>query len=69
MRTVAGEDVLVSMRPQDGAALTVTLSVGDDTVIAAISKVVDNTRLPSREGQDRTVWSIRVAAATDLAMV
>ncbi|KAI0435720.1 hypothetical protein F4803DRAFT_557712 [Xylaria telfairii] len=69
VRTIAGEDVLVIMRPQDGEALTVTVSVGDSTIIATISKVADNRRILFRGDQDSTVWLLRVAAATDLAMI
>ncbi|KAI0434848.1 hypothetical protein F5Y09DRAFT_337244 [Xylaria sp. FL1042] len=69
VRTVAGEDVLVIMRPRDGAALTTTVSVSDGVVIATISKVVDNTKKLFRGEQDNSVWELRVAAATDLAMI
>ncbi|KAI0805518.1 hypothetical protein GGR55DRAFT_280457 [Xylaria sp. FL0064] len=69
VRTVVGEDILVTMRPRDGAALTTTVSVGDGTIIAMISKVVDNTRKLFRGDQDNSVWVLRVAAATDLAMI
>ncbi|KAI1278894.1 hypothetical protein F5Y07DRAFT_359819 [Xylaria sp. FL0933] len=69
VRTVVGEDVLVAMRPRDGAALMATVSVGDSTTIATISKVVDNTSKLFRGDQDKSVWVLRVAAATDLAMI
>ncbi|GAP84639.1 putative duf567-domain-containing protein [Rosellinia necatrix] len=67
VRTVAGEDVLVIMRPQDGGALTTTVSVGG-TTIATIRKAVDNTKT-SRGDDDNSVWELRVAAATDLTMI
>ncbi|KAI0506243.1 hypothetical protein F5B22DRAFT_473586 [Xylaria bambusicola] len=67
VRTTAGEDVLVTMRPRDAAALTVAVTV-NDTTIAAIGKVADNRNTLSHKG-DSTVWSIRVAAATDLTLI
>ncbi|KAI1743975.1 hypothetical protein F4680DRAFT_326040 [Xylaria scruposa] len=67
VRTVAGEDILVFMRPQDGAALTTTVSV-DGTIIATIRKAIDNTKT-FRGDQDNSVWELRVAAATDLTMI
>ncbi|KAI1172194.1 hypothetical protein F4777DRAFT_562907 [Nemania sp. FL0916] len=67
VRTVAGEDVIVAMRPLDGAALTTTISVGD-VVIAIIRKVIDNTKT-FRGDQDNSVWELRVAPLTDLAMI
>ncbi|KAI1351285.1 hypothetical protein F5Y01DRAFT_283311 [Xylaria sp. FL0043] len=69
VRTVVGEDVLVAMRPRDGAALMATVSVGDGTTIATISKLVDNTSKLFRGDQDKSVWVLRAAAATDLAMI
>ncbi|KAI1127245.1 hypothetical protein F5Y10DRAFT_266318 [Nemania abortiva] len=67
VRTAVGEDILVSMRPQDGAALTTTVIISD-TIIATIRKVIDNTGI-SRGDRDSSVWELRVAAATDLTMI
>ncbi|KAI3335554.1 hypothetical protein F4824DRAFT_510754 [Ustulina deusta] len=53
VRTVAGEDILVCMRPQDGAALTTTVSVSG-IIIATIRKAIDNTKT-SRGDQDNSV--------------
>lgn len=71
VRTRAGEDVIVRMRPRDGGALVVAVEVGD-AVIATIRKVADNTTVKSsfaREEQDKTVWELRVAAAVDLSLI
>jgi hypothetical protein len=67
VRTAVGEDVLVTMRPQDDAALTTTVRVGD-TAVATIRKVVDNTKAVNGD-RDKSVWEVRVAAAVDLTLV
>ncbi|KAK5633151.1 hypothetical protein RRF57_008865 [Xylaria bambusicola] len=68
VRTTAGEDVLAVMQPRDATALTVTVSI-NDTIIATITKVADNRRILSHGDLDSSVWSIKVAAATDLTLV
>ncbi|KAI0552066.1 hypothetical protein F4679DRAFT_537550 [Xylaria curta] len=67
VRTAAGEDILVLMRPHDGAALMTTISV-DGTIIATIRKAIDNTKT-FRGDQDNSVWELRVATATDMTMI
>ncbi|KAI0116517.1 hypothetical protein GGR51DRAFT_555538 [Nemania sp. FL0031] len=67
VRTVVGEDVVVVMRPLDGAALATAVSVGG-TIIATIRKVVDNTKTLGGD-EDKSVWELRVAAAVDLSIV
>ncbi|KAF3059435.1 hypothetical protein GL218_04641 [Daldinia childiae] len=67
VRTQAGEDVLVIMRPNDHAALTTTISV-DSTSIATIRKVEDNDIAPLGT-RDRSVWEVRVASGVDLSLI
>ncbi|OTB13780.1 hypothetical protein K445DRAFT_319672 [Daldinia sp. EC12] len=67
VRTEAGEDVLVLMRPNGMAAITTTITVGDAT-IATIHKVEDN--LPgSRGGRERSVWAVRIAPGVDMSLI
>ncbi|KAI2780194.1 tubby C-terminal-like domain-containing protein [Daldinia loculata] len=67
VRTQAGEEVLVIMRPNDHAALTTTISV-DGTAIATIRKVEDND-IASLGTRDRSVWEVRVASGVDLSLI
>ncbi|RWA12045.1 hypothetical protein EKO27_g3073 [Xylaria grammica] len=67
VRTRVGEDVLVTMRPQDEAALMTTISV-DGTAIATIHMDSGKATTFGRD-QDNSVWELRVAAATDLTMI
>ncbi|KAI0122040.1 tubby C-terminal-like domain-containing protein [Daldinia grandis] len=67
VRTQAGEEVLVIMRPNDHAALTTTISV-DGAAIATIRKVEDND-LASLGTRDRSVWEVRVASGVDLSLI
>ncbi|KAI0160016.1 hypothetical protein GGR52DRAFT_174944 [Hypoxylon sp. FL1284] len=67
VRTDAGEQVLVVMRPNGHAAVTTTVSVGN-TVIATIQKVEDNS--PGMRGdRERSIWEARVPAGVDLGLI
>ncbi|KAI1474294.1 hypothetical protein K445DRAFT_315547 [Daldinia sp. EC12] len=67
VRTQAGEEVLVTMRPNDHSALTSTISVGG-TVIATIRKVEDND-VSNLGNRDRTVWEVKTASGVDLSLM
>ncbi|KAH9904423.1 hypothetical protein F4778DRAFT_732413 [Xylariomycetidae sp. FL2044] len=67
VRTVEGEEVLVTMRHEDSGARLTRVSVGDVT-FASIRKYEDNYMVP-RGGRARSVWEVRVAAGVDLSLV
>ncbi|KAI0010571.1 hypothetical protein F4779DRAFT_304193 [Xylariaceae sp. FL0662B] len=67
VRTEAGEQVLVAMRPIDREALTTTLSVGD-TTFGSIQKVEANY-IVFQGNRDKTVWKVRVAPGVDLSLI
>lgn len=70
MRTEAGEQVLVCMRPVAGAgcASKVTVNIGE-TTIAVISKVSSDTEASFGVGRHGSVWEARVAAGVDQSFV
>ncbi|KAI0974216.1 hypothetical protein F4678DRAFT_402983 [Xylaria arbuscula] len=70
VHTLAGEDVLVLMRPQSCGSVWTSISVGGAT-IATICRFVDNARIwgNTNRNKDQTAWVIHVAAGVDLSMI